>query len=129
MILWIFFLNTPLLTKFGAKYLENLKSWKFTFVMQHVGLTVNNIYPKFYKILRTFKKDRRSQREFLFFSLETGREETGGSKAYFARYRLVSLRWCKMIFQTSSGFPRILYRNVSRKRIITRILFGLRTKK
>ena len=91
MILWIF-LKHPLFLKFGAKYLENRKSWKFTFVMQHVGLTVNNIYPKFHKILRTFKKDRRSQREFLFFSLETGSEETGSSKAYFARYRLVSLR-------------------------------------
>ena len=86
--------------------------------MQHVGLTVNNIYPKFHKILRTFKKDMRSQREFLFFFLETGSEETGSSKAYFARYRLSSSRWYKKIFQTSSCFLRILDRNVSRKRII-----------
>ena len=43
-----------------------LKSWKFTFRMQHVDLTVNNIYVKFHKFYARLKKLRGPKENFLF---------------------------------------------------------------
>ena len=45
-------------------------------------------------------------------------DDTGSSKAPISRYTKRSIRWCKQIFYASSGFLRIVDRNVSRKRII-----------
>ena len=67
----------PFLIKFEAWQLENGRSWKFTFVMQHVDLSVDNQYPKFHEILIKNKNVLGPNRVDMNGLLETGSAGTG----------------------------------------------------
>ena len=75
--MWIFEKASPFFIEFEAEKLENGKSWKFTFVMQHVDLSVTNLYLKFHEILIKIKKALGPNRLDMNGLLETGSAKTG----------------------------------------------------
>ena len=82
----------PFLNQFEAEYLENGKSWKFTFVMQHGGLSVDNRYPKFHEILIKNQKVLGPYRVNMNGFLQTGSTGTGSWQRLIPMALLISTR-------------------------------------
>ena len=98
--------------------------------MQHVDLSVTNLYLKFHEILIKNKKALGPNRVDMNGLLETGSAKTGSWQREIPMALLIAIKVWENFASSVYGFLQNQPEIMSRKRkIITRILFGLRTKK
>ena len=99
--------------------------------MQHVDLSATNLFLKCHEIQIKNKKLLGPNRVDMNGLLETGSAGTGSCERKIIYGLLIAIKSSRNFVSGASGFlqnqPEIMSRK--RKRIITRILFGLRTKK
>ena len=101
--------------------------------MQHVDLCVDNLYLKYHEILIKNKKVIAPYRVNMNGLLATGSVGTGSWQREIPMALLIAIKSSRNFVSGAYGFlwnqPEIMSRKRKRIIIITRILFGLRTKK